>query len=258
MVVTEAGREVLDHAARIMSEMESIRNSVSAGNSSYRGVVMVGTTPTVSEIVTVPLVRKIQEAHPELKVRLLSAFSGHLIDWIQRGELDIAVSYNPQPLKSLRIVPIMIEDLLFVGAGKARLNMKKPIKFARLADEQLILPSPRHGLRAIVEECARRAGVELSARIEADSFSAMIDLVRNGFGSTVLPLAPIYSLVKRGVLCVAPLVDPAPTRKLVLAYSADRPMSPAARFAAQALTEIAADLVKKKVWMGHMVESRKP
>jgi DNA-binding transcriptional LysR family regulator len=88
-----------------MAEMESIRNSVSAGNASYRGVVMIGTTPTVSEIVTVPLVRKIQQAHPHLRV--LSAFSGHLIDWLQRGELDVAVSYNPQPLKSLRIVPIV-------------------------------------------------------------------------------------------------------------------------------------------------------
>lgn len=255
MVITEAGREVLNHAARIMAELDSIRSSVSSGHSSYRGTVMIGTTPTVSEIVTVPLVRKIQEAHPQLKVRLLSGFSGHLIDWVQRGELDIAVSYNPKPLKSLRIVPIMIEDLLFVSAGRTCGRMKKAIEFARLADEELILPSPRHGLRTIVEECAHQAGVELIARIEADSFSAMIDLVRNGFGSTVLPLAPIYSLVKSGALRAAPLVEPSPTRKLVLACSADRPISPAARFAAQALTEIAADLVKRRIWTGHMVQS---
>jgi DNA-binding transcriptional LysR family regulator len=65
-----------------MAEMESIRNSVSAGNVSYRGVVMIGTTPTVSEIVTVPLVRNFQQADPHLRFRLLSAFSGHLIDWL--------------------------------------------------------------------------------------------------------------------------------------------------------------------------------
>src|SRR5262245_36071786 len=104
MVITDAGREVLEHAVRIMAEMDEIRQTASSGHSSYKGMVMIGTTPTVSEIVSVPLVRRIKESHPLLGVRLLSAFSGHLLDWVQRGELDVAVTYNPQPLKSLRIV----------------------------------------------------------------------------------------------------------------------------------------------------------
>src|SRR5215203_1405774 len=56
MVITETGRDVLEHAARIMTEIEAIRSSVSGTMSSYRGVVTVGTTPTVASIVTVPLV----------------------------------------------------------------------------------------------------------------------------------------------------------------------------------------------------------
>jgi LysR family transcriptional regulator, nitrogen assimilation regulatory protein len=127
------------------------------------------------------------------------------------------------------------------------------VPFADLAGEELVLPSPRHGLRGIVEDCARQAGIELHASVEADSFGAMIDLVRNGFGSTVLPLAPIYSLVRGGALCAAPLVNPTPARKLVLAYSADRPVSPAARFVGDLFMEIAADLVDRKVWLGHML-----
>jgi LysR family transcriptional regulator, nitrogen assimilation regulatory protein len=134
------------------------------------------------------------------------------------------------------------------------LSLNRAIPFAQLAQEELILPSPRHGLRGIVEECARQAGVKLHASVEADSFGAMIDLVRNGFGSTVLPLAPIYSLVTGGVLCAAPLVDPTPARKLVIAYPADRPVSPAAKYVGQTFTEIATDLVERNVWIGHMIE----
>ena len=75
MVITEVGREVLDHATRVMAELEAIRHSASGGRSSFRGMVMVGTTPTVAEIVTVPLVRRIKEAHPQLCVRFSSAYS---------------------------------------------------------------------------------------------------------------------------------------------------------------------------------------
>jgi DNA-binding transcriptional LysR family regulator len=167
------------------------------------------------------------------------------------------VSYDPQPLRSLRIVPIMMENLLLVSAGPDRLHLGGAVPFARLAEEELILPSPRHGLRALMEHCARRAGIELRASVEADSFRVMIDLVRSGFGSTVLPLAPIHSLVQlveSGELCAAPLVDPTPARKLVLAYPADRPVSPAARFVGETFRDIAGDLVNRHVWIGQILD----
>jgi LysR family nitrogen assimilation transcriptional regulator len=141
MVITAAGRDVLDPAARVMVELDAIRSSVSGGSSSYRGLVTVGTTPTVASIVTVPLLRRIREHHPQLVIRFASAFSGHLLDWVQRGEIDVAVSYDPQPLKSLRIVPVMVEDLLLVSAGD-RLDLNQPVPFARLASEPLISSKP--------------------------------------------------------------------------------------------------------------------
>jgi LysR family transcriptional regulator, nitrogen assimilation regulatory protein len=58
MVITAAGRDVLEHAARVMEELDAIRSSASGGYSSFRGVVTVGTTPTVASIATVPLMRK--------------------------------------------------------------------------------------------------------------------------------------------------------------------------------------------------------
>jgi DNA-binding transcriptional LysR family regulator len=257
MVVTELGREILEHAARIMAELDFIRRSASGEGSFYKGMVIIGTTPTVAEIVTVPLVRRIKETHPQLCVRFSSAFSGHLLDWLQRGELELAFSYDPEPLRSLHIIPVMMENLLFVSGGHDKLSLSRAVPFARLAEEELILPSPRHGLRGIVEDCAQKAGIELHTSLEADSFGAMIDLVRNSFGSTILPLAPIHSLVETGALCAAPLVDPVPARKLVLAYPADRPVSPAARFVGETFTEIAADLVGRNVWSGHMLDHLK-
>ena len=149
----------------------------------------------------------------------------------------------------------MIEKLLFVSSGPRGLKQDQTVPFAQIANEELIMPSPRHELRAILDDCARKAGVELKASVEADSYSALINLVQHGFGSTVLPLAPIYELVQKGLLCAAPIVDPTPTRKLVLVYPADRPVSPAARFVGESLIGIAADLSEKSIWMGDMIAS---
>lgn len=253
MVITDAGREVLAHATRIMEEMDSIRSSVVGGRASFRGSVQIGTTPTVAEIVTVPLVTRIREAHPDLSVRFSSAYSGYLVDWVQRGDLDLAISYDPQPLHTLRIVPVMMENLLLVGPPNAGLQLDKPVSFKSLAGQQLVVPSGRHNLRMILDSCAREVQIELRTSVEADSFGAMIDLVRNGFGLTVLPLASIYGQLEQGTLCAAPLVDPVPTRKLVQVFAANRRVTPSAKFVAQAFIDIAADLVNRGIWTGDML-----
>ena len=254
MVATPIGLEVLDRASQILRGVDALRRAAAPGLSDLTGAVAVGMTPTVGEVLTVPLASRLRLSHPRLSVRLSSAFSGYLTEWVRRGELDFAVVYDPKPSRSLEITPIMVEDLLLVGAGTDRLSLGRPVQFCSLEEEQLVLPSARHGLRAIVDAYALRAGVRLHASIEADSFNAMISLVQNGFGKTLLPLAPIYQLVKDGVLRAAPLTDPTPTRKLVLAFPTDRQMTPAARTAARTLVEIASDLVRSGVWVGRLLD----
>lgn len=253
MVITEAGSEVLQHATRIMGELEAIRSSVAGGRASFRGAVAIGTTPTIAEIVTVPLAKRIRDAHPELSIRFSSAFSGYLVDWLQRGELELAISYDLEPLNTLRIVPVMMENLVLVGPPSAGLTMDQPVNFTRLADQQMILPSARHGLRKIIDQCAVEVGFKITAKIEADSFGAMIDLVRNGFGLTTLPLASIYAQVQNGSLCAAPLVDPTPMRKLVMVSPADRHVSQATRYVGETFVGLASELVEQGIWAGHML-----
>ncbi|WP_407530852.1 LysR substrate-binding domain-containing protein [Methylobacterium oryzisoli] len=252
MVITEIGREVLAHAVRIMAEMDAIRDTVAAGRTSFRGSISIGTTPTVAEIVTVPLATRLRQEHPNLSLRLSSAYSGHILDWLQRGQIDVAVSYNPSRLHTVRIVPIMLESLLLVTAGARRLGETVP--FSRLAEEELVLPSPGHMLRDIVDDCAHRAGIRIRTVIEADSFQTLINLVRTGIGATVLPLAPIYAMVEAGDLSASRLTDPAPTRELVVAYAADRPVSLAARFVGQTIIEIAMDLARRGIWVGQVLD----
>lgn len=253
MVLTPVGYEVLGRAGQILKDLEALRTAATPGGCDLAGVVAIGTTPTVGEVVTVPLVTRLRRAHPRLSVRVSSAFSGHLTDWVKHGELDFAVVYDRAPSPSLNVVPIMIEDLLLVGPSSDALSLDRPVRFSALEQELLVLPSPKHGLRTIVDACALKAGIQLRANVEADSFNAMISLVQSGFGKTLLPLAPIYGAIKSETLCAAPLQDPTPVRRLGLAFPVDRAVTPAARVAAQTLVEITSEMVLGGVWAGHLL-----
>lgn len=254
MVMTETGREVLAHASRIMTEMDEIRASVAEMNASLTGRVVIGMPPTVADIISVPVIAAFRQSHPQIELRFVSAFTGYLLDWLQRGEVDVAVLYDPQPTRSLRSKPLLLESLFLVGPAEAALSVVRAVSFENVARHDLLLPSPRHGLRAIVERCAAEAGIRLKVGVETDSFQTLKDLVRHGYGMTVLPLAPIHDDIAAARLSAAPLIDPNPARRLVLSLPSDRPATRAARFAAEAITGVVTDLVNRGVWIGQLID----
>ena len=108
-------------------------------------------------------------------------------------------------------------------------------------------------MRTIFQRCAQEAGISLNVPIEVDSLAGMKDLVRGGYGATLLPLAPIHEDVAAGRLTAAALTDPLPTRRMALSFPGDRPTTRAARLAADAITAIVADMVQRRVWSGELL-----
>jgi LysR family transcriptional regulator, nitrogen assimilation regulatory protein len=180
MTPTELGRQLLEPAGKILGHIDEMRRLATQEATSFVGRVRVGVTPTVAEVATLPLVERIRHAHPLLSLSFTSGFSGHLVEWLKRDELDVCVSYDTQTGGLVRTRPVVDETLILVGSAARNLDMMQPVSFAELAGEPLVLPSPAHGLRTILDECARRAGIVLSPSLEADSLQAMIDLVGGG------------------------------------------------------------------------------
>ena len=253
MVPTDVGRAILQHAKSVMSELDQIRLITSREAGPLSGKVTVGITPTIAEIVTVPLAEMAKFAHPNLSIRFTSAFSGYLLDWLQRGEIDLALSYDFPETQSIRMRPVMAEELLLIAPQSRFAASGMKVEFADLALERRVFPGNRHGLRKILNKCAMQAGIELVPAIEVDSLNAMIALVRADFGCTILPLPPVYGFVETRSISVASIVEPKPMRTVVTAFSSMRAASPAARFIAEAFSQIVGEMVHQHKWAGRLL-----
>lgn len=254
MVITERGREVLAYAKRIVGEVEALKASAAGPEPVLAGHVAIGLPPTIADLISVPLVAAFTATHPGVMVQLVSAYTGYLLDGLHRGEIDLAILYDPRTTRALRTRPLMLERLFLIGSGDAGLAMDRPVPFRALASERLLLPSDRHGLRNILRHFADEAGIGLDVAVETDSYTALKDLVRHGHGRTILPLAPIHADLEAGRLTAAPIVDPAPTRRLVLSFPPDRPPSRAADFAGEAIVAIMAERVGRGLWVGDLLK----
>lgn len=252
MAPTDAGQNVLRHALRVMAELEEIRSTVADADAPLRGHVSIGMPPTVADILSEPLVAAFRESHPEATLRIVSAYSGYLLDWMHRGEMDAAILYDPRFARTLRVEPMLEEVLFLIGPPGAGLSQEVPVDFGALAGVRLLLPSAGHGLRIILDRCAAERGFALSVPVEADSYATLKGLVQDGHGQTILPLAPIHHELSRGNLCAAPLHNPVPRRRLVLSFPTDRPIPRLARFAGQIVVTRVRQMVADGVWAGSL------
>lgn len=258
MTATDRGQEVLRHALRVMAELEELRASVGDEDAPLRGHVSIGMPPTVSDILSEPLVAAFRETHPDATLRIVSAYSGYLLDWMHRGEIDAAILYDPKSARTLRVQPLLEEVLFLIGPPGSGLSQDVPVDFADLQGVRLLLPSTGHGLRAILDQCAADRGFALRVPVEADSYSTLKTLVRGGHGSTILPKAPIHRDLATGELCAAPLHNPVPMRRLILSFPTDRPVPRLARFAGQIIAHKVATMVDQGVWSGRLPSDPSP
>lgn len=256
MVVTEQGKTVMAHALRILKEVDAIKADVIDETDAFGGHVSIGMPPTVSTMLAVPLLAAIHEAHPNAKCRIFSGYSLYLLERIYRGEIDIGILYDPQAIISLKCEPLLEEDFHVIAPADSSLSPHEPVPFASLAGKPLLLPSSNHGLRQIVEQCAQDCGISLDVRVEVDSYSTLLHLVMNGYGWTILPLAPVLSHIASSQLSGAPLVDPVPRRLLQLSLPADRPASRLVSFVRQAMIATTSRLVADGSWAGKLARRR--
>ncbi|MGO1118611.1 LysR family transcriptional regulator [Rhodovibrionaceae bacterium A322] len=255
MTLNDRGQEVLRHAYRITAELQDIRAAVADENAPLSGHVSIGMPPTVADILTVPLVSVFQERHPDVTLRIVGAYSSYLLDWLHKGEVDVAILFESKSARSLRSSPLLEEDLHLVGPADAGLEAGQPVNFADLAGETFLLPSSGHSLRSLLDQCARKAGIQLTVKVEADSFETLKNLVAARHGMTILPLAPIQDSIAAGRLSHAPLHHPVPLRRLMLSLPSDRPASRLAGFAEQTLITVTRDLVRQGHWPARLSSS---
>ena len=215
MALTEAGHELLQQSTGIMDEVRRLQDSIRSFDGVPRGDVVIGCVPTVGERVAGPLAEQVIGDYPDISLRLLEGYSGHLIDWMHRGDLDAAIIYVGDERPHVEIEEIGRETMLAVGSPGQWPGAAETLTFETFAGTPISLPGEGHGLRSIVDAAAAARGIELDVVLEADSYRVLLDIVDRGLATTVLPAS---ALIGRGDhYATARLVDPELTRSLAIA-----------------------------------------
>jgi LysR family transcriptional regulator, nitrogen assimilation regulatory protein len=247
MVLTEPGRLLLARTSGIVRQIDQIRDDIQSAQGPPSGHVVLGLVPTVSCVLSARFARRCVETFPGISLRIVESYSGHLVEWLHRGEMDLAILYGRSADLHLTVQSLGRDSIVAVGPRGCGLSRKKSVETGWLLRQRLVLPSHSHGLRALIEHAAAQRKIKLNVQLEADSFRVLTSLVEEGLGFALLPPSSVHGEVADGRLETASISKPM-TRELIVASPIDRSVSTATVAVTALLREEVAACRKEGVW----------
>lgn len=215
MQLTEAGEVLRNRIAGPLRQIGHALYEVRSLPDETMGAVSFGMPPTFVSVLAPDVAARVAKECPGVSLHIVEGYSGHLLEWLKRGELDAAILYGPTP-SGVNATRLLEDELVLVG-GTGSLPESGTICFRELVNVPLVLPSQTHGLRVAVEGAAAKSRVRLKIAFQADSFQLMRELVETKHLCTILPPSAVHRLVASGTLGFVRIVDPTPRRQVYLA-----------------------------------------
>lgn len=220
--LTEAGHSLLHHAKAIVDHMDQACVEMAEMAESPKGSVVLGIPPTVGKVLSLPVASRFLRELPQSHLRIVESFTGHIREWLTLGRIDVGILYDTTGVETGAGEALWNDELFLIGHATSCLRDRAEISLSSIENLPLIIPSHPHGLRLVIDDFTRRHQISLTIALEIDGLNAILDLVADGKGFTILPMAAIADFQKRSHVAAARLVNPAMNGTIIMVTAKER------------------------------------
>lgn len=223
VALTAAGVRLMNHSVEILSRVQLAQADVRHIAANPATTTVLGMPPTAAAMLATAVALNFLQTLPNAKLKFSDGFSGHIREWLAAGRIDVGLVYSTPGVLGEKL---WREELHLIGHADLLAGVAGKCRFREIADLPLVLPSPQHGLRQLLNRHAQSQGLDLRVSVEVDSLATIVDLIQMKSGVTILPAAALDRHVLAR-LRVVRLVEPRIVRTIVLASSTSKPVSQA-------------------------------
>lgn len=242
IVPTEVGVKVLDQARRILSEARALESIVDE-TQEVAGTFSLGIIPTLAPYLVSRFVPGLLKKFPKLDLRLIEVMTDQMVQKLHRDELDAGILVTPLNDTGIQEFPLFYEPLWVYLPKDHPLSKKKTLSMSDLDEKDILLLQEGHCFRTqMLEVCRhRRQKKSHGFDFQSGSFEALVSLVDEGVGFTILPELAVDAMKKRGhdTKQLRPFTQPQPVREVSLIRSR--------LFVKKKIADSIADLIKNEL-----------
>lgn len=228
MGLTPEGERVVEWAAQIIVDYESLKQDVEGLRDGLKGTLRLGVIPAA-----IPALARLTAAfsakHPHVSVDVNSMTSVEIQSGLDKFELDAGLTYlDNEPLVNVRKCRLYEEKYVFVTSAHGPFAKLPSITWQDASNENLCLLNESMQNRRVLNNIARSAGLKLAPTVTTNSFLAVCSYVCSGVWSSIVPHTFSYLFSECKDLVSIDLVDPIHSQNIGLVTSDRDPMPPLA------------------------------
>jgi LysR family nitrogen assimilation transcriptional regulator len=245
VTLTPPGVRLLAHARGILQQVERVRAELDESRNAPVGRVAVGVPPSVSRVLSGPLVAEVRARFPRADMSIAEGLTVHILEWLALGRVDVGIVYNPPASPAVELRAFVEQQLYLIGPKRARPGDRGgSVELRQLPTYPLIIPSRPHTIRMLVDSRLSALGLKAAVALEIDGIRAILDLVQRGHGYAVLPRHALIEAGPSAKLAARPIVQPALRSVMAVATSAQRPLTRMAQETIDLVQSIGPPLLK--------------
>ncbi|QDR82509.1 LysR family transcriptional regulator [Sporomusa termitida] len=221
--LTSNGTQVLPHIRQILHYNERLKQELAAIAGLTAGTVRIGTFTSVSMQWLPEIITQFHHCYPAITIELLDGNYDEIEEWIKNGSVDFGFVSLPT-MKLYEIIPLKKDRLLCILPPHHPLRQQSMITFADIKEEPFI--ATKWGSYDEIKRLVNEHNVKLKIQYEVTEARAIITMVKNGLGISILPEMTLLRAVDT-VYTVG--LEHAPARTIGIAALSIKNSSPAAR-----------------------------
>ncbi len=188
--LTDAGETYLSYARRALRELDAGTRAIHDVQDLSRGSLRLAMTPTFTAYLIGTLVERFSTLHPGITLSVREMTQDSIEAALAADTLDLGIAFAEARAPEIETQALFVETLcLVVGNNHARTGVPTPMTLHQMEQESLVLLSSDFATRRHIDRYFRDHGIAPHIAIEADSISAIVEIIRRGQLATVLPEA---------------------------------------------------------------------
>lgn len=227
---TESGRRFYADARRILQIEEALLADLSGSDGELLGPLAIGASTGPGAHFVPLLLCAFQRMHSQLRVALAVSDTQTVIDQVSERELELGVVGARRRGRSLLFEPLVRDQVVLV-VPPDHPQAGRQLTLDELRQETLIVMQEGAGVRQVVEDGLRRAGLrlrDLEARLELGLQESVKSAVAAGYGVAFISRTAVEGELRAGTLGEARVKGLEASRQIYIVRAQGRGLSRAA------------------------------
>jgi DNA-binding transcriptional LysR family regulator len=224
VVLTDAGRAVLEYARRFQNLESELQNSMAELRDHSAGRLVIGANESTG-LYLLRHIERYRRMYPKVKVQVRRSFSSRIPAEIVDGNLELGViSYQPRD-ERLQSRVIFTDSLAFVVSPKHTLANRTEVPISELGEETFIAHNVISPYRDLVLRVFQERGVRLNMDIEMPTVEMIRWMVEENQGVAFLPRMCVEQEIAEKRLVAVKVPEIVVERKIYLVQPSRRAVS---------------------------------